>query len=293
MLREKVGFIGLGAMGKFMARGIIEKGIDTMVRDLREEPVKELENLGAKVAGSAKEIGALCNIVIIMVADTAQADSVILGEEGVLSSMKGGSVIVIMSTVDPLFCQKVAQMAERKAVSLLDAPVSGGPKGAETHSLTIIVGGEKSLLERCRYIFEAMGSEIFHVGGTGAGQVIKIANNSIILATVIAIAGGIALAAKAGVGLERFLEIIRATSANSWVAHNWEHWRKKGRGDKDSLYITNKDLRLTLDLAKDLGICLPLSQSIAQLDIGKIIESTEKMANETLGAKQDFFIGKS
>jgi 3-hydroxyisobutyrate dehydrogenase-like beta-hydroxyacid dehydrogenase len=285
MPKDKIGFIGLGIMGKGMARGLIERGIDTMVHDLLEEPVKDLEKLGAKVGRSPKEIGALCDIVILMVRDTAQADAIIVGEEGVLSSAREGSVIVIMSTVDPLFCQRTAEIAQKKGVGLLDAPVSGGQKGAETHTLTIVVGGDKYLLERCRYVFEAMGSRIFHVGAIGTAQVVKIAANSISHATAAATAGAIALASRAGIELERFLEIVPVTSANSWVAQNWELWSRKGRGDKKSLDTTNKDLKLALGLAKAWGISLPLSEAIAQLGIDKIIENAEKMAKEVPSMK--------
>ena len=278
MAKDRVGFIGLGKMGKFMAQGLVGRGIDTVVRNLhRQEPVRELERLGAKAAGSAKEIGALCNIIIIMVRDTSQAEEVILGEEGVMNRVREGSIIIIMSTVDPLFCHRVAKIASEKGVGVSDAPVSGFPKAAETHTLTIMVGGEKDLLERCRYIFEAMGNRVFHVGGIGTAQVIKIAQTNIVFATAIATAGGIALAAKAGVELKRFLEIIQTTAADSWIAHNWEQWSKKGKENKSSLDDSYRKLWMALDLAKAWGISLPLSEVIAQLDIGQLIDFTEKL----------------
>lgn len=278
MSKDKVGFIGVGEMGKPMARGLIEKGIDTVVYDIREEPVKELERLGARIARSPREIGALCDIVIIMVVDAAQAELVILGEEGVLTSAKKGSVIAVMSTVDPLFCERAARIAGEKGVGFLDAPVSGGQKGAEAHTLTLMVGGERHLLERCRYVFEAMASNIFHIGGVGTGQAIKIANNSIVHAILIGTAGGIALAARAGVRVERFIEIIQTTKAKNCVAQNWEFWRNKGRPEgKASLYITCKDMRFALDLTKAYGLSLPLVEAIAKLDIAKIIACTEEL----------------
>lgn len=281
MSKDKVGFIGLGVMGKPMARALIESGIDTMVRNFRRpEPVRELEKLGAKPAASVKEIGALCDIIIIMVGDTAQAEEVILGEEGIMVSVKKGSVVVIMSTVDPLLCKRVEKVAKAKGVGVLDAPVSGFPKGAETRSLTIMVGGEKDLLERCRYVFETMGNRIFHVGGFGAAQILKIAQTNIFFATAIATAGDIALAAKAGIGVERFLEIIQTTAANSWIAHNWEQWSRKGREDRSSLEDSYRKLKLAVDLAKASGISLPLSEAILQLDIGKIIDETERLNKE-------------
>jgi 2-hydroxy-3-oxopropionate reductase len=281
MPKDKVGFIGLGVMGKPMARSLIESGIDTMIRNFRRpEPVRELERLGAKPAASVKEIGALCDIIIVMVGDTGQAEEVILGEEGLMVSMKKGSVVVIMSTVDPRFCGKVEKVAKERGVGVLDAPVSGFPKGAETRSLTIMVGGEKDLLDRCRYIFETMGNRIFHVGGFGAAQVVKVAQTNIFFAIAVATAGGIALAAKAGIGAERFLEIIQTTAANSWIAHNWEQWSRKGRENKASLEDSYRKLKLAVDLAKGSGISLPLSEAILLLDIGKIIDETERLSKE-------------
>ena len=272
MPKETVGFIGVGEMGKPMAQGIIEKGIDLIVHDIREEPVKELARLGAKVGGSPKEIGALCTITILMVVDTAQAEEVILGKNGVLMSAQEGSVIVVMSTVDPLFCENTAQIAAKKGVGFLDAPVSGGRRGAEAHTLTILVGGEESLLKKCHYVFEAMGNNIFHVGKVGNGEVIKLANNSIIHAILIGTAGGLALAAKAGVPAGRFLNIIRTTSAKNWVAENWEYWSNKAKPEgKDSLYITQKDMGHVRDLAKSYGLNLPLVERLPKLDIAKII----------------------
>lgn len=289
MPKDKVGFIGLGTMGKPMAVGLIGKSIDTIVFDVREEPIKELEKLGAKVARSAKEIGLLCNIIIVMVQTTEQAESILLSTDGVLNVARDGSIVAIMSTIDPLFCQRAAVIAEKRGVGLIDAPVTGGPKSAESHTLTIMVGGKKELLERCRPVFEAMGSRIFHIGDTvGSGEVMKVAANSIIYATAIGTAGGMALAGKIGIGLERFVEIVKETAANSWVIHNWDHWHKKSTPEgKTSLYITYKDLRLALDLAKTWDISLPVAELISTLDISKIIGDAERLAKEGSSGNKD------
>ena len=286
MAKHKVGFIGVGDMGKPMARGLIEKGIDTIVYDIRKEPLKELETLGAKVAGSAKEIGSLCDIMITMVVDIAQIEAVFLGSDGALTSAKEGAIIVVMSTVDPFFCKKLAQKAAEKRVGFLDAPVSGGQKGAEAHSLSIMVGGEKHLFDECKSIFEAMGKNIFYVGEVGTGQAIKIANNSIVHAFLIGTAGGIALAAAAGVKVERFLEIIQTTTARNWVAQNWEYWSKKGKPEgKASLYITWKDIMHARDLAKAYGLSLPSVEAAAKLDLAKLIEYADQLQPKTFNAK--------
>lgn len=272
MTKETVGFIGVGEMGKPMAQGILEKGIDLVVHDIREEPVQELAKLGAKVARSPKEIGARCKINIIMVVDTAQAEEVILGKEGLLTSSQEGSVIVVMSTVDPFFCERAAKIADQKKVELLDAPVSGGRKGAEAHTLTILVGGKESVLEKYRYVFEAMGRNIFHVGKVGNGQVVKLANNSIVHAIVIGTAGGLALATKAGVSKERFLEILNTSTGRNWPAQNWDFWHNKATpAGKGSLYVTQKDIATVRDLARAYKLSLPLVEILPDLDLAEII----------------------
>ncbi len=286
MAKHKVGFIGVGDMGKPMARGLIERGVDTIVYDIRKEPLKELEALGARIAASPKEIGSLCDIIITMVVDIAQIEAVFLGSDGALTSAKEGSIIVVMSTVDPFFCVKLAKIAAKKRVGFLDAPVSGGQKGAEAHSLSIMVGGEKHLFHECRSIFEAMGKNIFYIGEVGTGQAIKIAINSIVHASLIGTAGGIALAARAGVKVERFLEIIETTTARNWVAQNWEYWSQKGKPEgKASLYITCKDIMHARDLAKAYGISLPLVEAAANLDLAQVIEYADQLQPKTDGAK--------
>ncbi len=278
MSKEKVGFIGLGVIGKPMAQNLLKGGIDILVYDIIPERVRELERLGAKGAKSAKEIGAASDIVIIMVRDTSQAEEVILGKEGVLEAAREGSVIVIMSTIDPLFCQRAEKVAAKKGVGMIDAPVTGGPGGAETRNLGIMVGGTEYLLERCRYLLEAMGNRIVHVGGIGMGEVVKLANNSITTVIAGATAGAIALATKAGVDSEKFLKIVQSGTANSWIAQNWDFYRKKAKVGPTELAITYKDLRLALDLAKAYGVPLPLSEVIAQLDMTELIASLENQA---------------
>lgn len=272
MARDTVGFIGVGEMGGPMARGILEKGIDLVVHDIREEPVRELVKLGAKVARSPKEIGARCKITIIMVVDTAQAKEVILGKEGLLTSAPEGSAIAVMSTVDPFFCERTAKIAAEKKVDLLDAPVSGGRKRAEDHTLTILVGGEAKVLEKYRYVFEAMGNRIFHLGKVGNGEVMKLANNSIIHAIVVGTSGGFAMARKAGIPEELFFQILDTSTGRNWVAQNWDFWRNKATPEgKGSLYVTQKDISMARDLARAYGLSLPLVEILPDLDLAEVI----------------------
>lgn len=255
---DQVGFIGLGALGKPMAKRLVQKGVDLIVHDVRTEPVVELQRLGAKVARSGREIGARSDIIVVMVRDTAQAEAVILAEDGVLSGAKPGSIILIMSTVGPHFCQRVARAAAEKKVGVLDVPVSGGAIAVEAGTLTMIVGGEKALLERCRNVLEIWGQKIFHVGDIGKGQVVKIANNLLSNINLATVYEGFLLATKAGVDLKRFIEIVEVSTGNSWAATHWHAWRKIKKEQVNGLEVTYKDLKLALDLAKASGIDLPL-----------------------------------
>jgi 3-hydroxyisobutyrate dehydrogenase-like beta-hydroxyacid dehydrogenase len=276
MAKETVGFIGVGEMGWPMAKGILDKGIDLMVHDIREDPVKELKKLGAKVAGSPGEIGANCAITIIMVVDKAQAKEVIQGKNGILTTAKKGSMIVAMSTLDPFFCQEMAKIAAEKGVGFIDAPVSGGRGRAEAHTLTIMVGGEESLLKKCRYVLEAMGNNIVYMGKVGNGQVMKLANNSIVHALLIGTAGGLTLAAKAGIPAERFLKILDTSTGRNWVAQNWDYFWSKGTPEgKGSLYVTKKDIAMTRDTARAYGLSLPLVEILPDLDLAEIIKNTQ------------------
>lgn len=278
MLQEKVGFIGLGTMGKPMAENVLRKGFDTVVYDVRSEPVSALKKLGAKVARSPQEVGELSNIVIIMVRDSTQAEKVILGEKGTLNGVKEGSIIIVMSTVEPSFCEKMAKIAMGKGVGLLDAPVSGGANAAAARTLTIIVGGEEHLVKKCHPVLEAIGNRIFYVGSIGMGQIVKLANNIISHSSYFATTEAIALVTKAGISLERFLEIVRVSSGNTWAAQNqnWHSWwsrKMKVPGGQDSMALVYKDLHLALDISKSLGINPTYLEAIAQLDITKLISN--------------------
>ena len=272
MHSDKVGFIGLGNIGKPMAETLVKKGFDVTVYDLRKESVEELTKLGATPAMSVNEVGKVADIVIIMVLDATQAEDVILGEKGVLESAKKGSLILIGSTVDPIFCQRVARIAAEKEVGVLDTPVSGGVKGAEAASLTFMVGGEDDLLAKCRHVLEAMGKNIFHLGGVGMGEAAKLANNIMSCTNYIGAGEAIALAVKAGIDLERFLEVARVSSGNSTSLHKFQNWRKRKVQEPDSLKLTYKDMWSALELGKRLGVRLPHLELLHHLDIGDIIK---------------------
>lgn len=293
MLHEKIGFIGVGNIGKPMAETLLKKGFEVWVHDLREEPVAQLETLGARGAKSPKEIGSLCDPIIVMVRDSAQAETVILGKDGIIEGASQGSLILLMCTVEPSFCQRVARIVAEKKVGFLDATVTGGVEGAQAGTLSIMVGGEEELLVKCRHVLEAMGKNIFHVGGIGTGQIVKLANNLALFANKVGAAEAIALATKAGVKMERLIEIISASSGDSRAMRIWASHRDRKIREGEHVDVNYKTMRVQKAVAKELGLHLPLLEFMSQLDLLEIYKGAAfqpKMASP-VGKGEE--IGKS
>ena len=265
----RVGFIGLGNIGKPMAINVAKSGFDLMVYDLRPEPLQELTVIGAKVARSAQEIGAHGDIIELVVVDDAQVETVTLGEGGVLNGAKPGSVIAVHSTVHPKTIRKLAEFAKTKGVSVIDAEVSGGESGAYAKTLCYMVGGDKAAFEKCRPVFATSGANIFHLGDLGAGAAAKLAHNLIVYVNMLAASEGMQLAEKAGVELKTMEQVVHAGAAQSRVADNWQLQRKLKdsytTGPQGLLQLMHKDLRLALELGHDLDLSLPGAALTQQL----------------------------
>lgn len=271
----RVGFIGLGNIGKPMAINVAKAGFELMVYDLREEPMRELTTLGAKAARSADEIGAHGEIIEVVVVDDAQVEAALLGEGGALSGARRGSVIAIHSTIHPRTVRKLAEQAAAKGVTLIDAEVSGGERGAIAKSLCYMVGGDKAAFEKCRPVFATSGANIFHLGPLGSGSITKLAHNLIVYVNMLAASEGMRLAEKAGVGIETMQQVVHAGAAQSRVADHWLQQRKLKdtytSGPRGLLELIHKDLRLALELGHDLGLSLPgaaLTQQLIQQVLG-------------------------
>ena len=257
---KKVGFIGLGTMGKALAANLVAAEYDVIVYDVREEPVKELAALGASAARSVSEVGAESEIVEIAVVDDAQVEQVVL-KEGLLDAMQAGAIIVIHSTIHPKTVTNVGQEASRKGVGVLDAEMSGGETGARAKTLCFMVGGEKVYFDRCRPVLSVSGKNIFHVGALGRGAAAKLAQQSLICLNRLAAYEGMALAERAGVDMEVFRQIVHVTSAQSHIADRFEQY-----GNMDDLtpeearrraHLFYKGLRPALELAHELGLSVP------------------------------------
>lgn len=274
-MTTRVGFIGLGNIGKPMAINVAEAGFDLMVYDVRDTPLKELAALGAKVARSAKEVGEHGEIIELVVVDDAQIEATTLGEGGVLNGARPGSTIAIHSTVHPKTVRKVAEYAKAKGVGVIDAQVSGGERGAKNKTLCYMVGGDRTLFEKCRPIFATSGANIFHLGELGSGAIAKLAHNLIVYVNMLAASEGMRLGEKAGMDLKSLQEVVHASAGQSRVADNWLQQRNFKNtyttGPEALMQLIYKDLRLALELGHDLGLSLPGAALTQQL-IARILE---------------------
>lgn len=261
MATSKVGFIGLGTQGKHLAINLAQAGVDLMVFDVRPEPLGELRSAGARIAGSNREVGAHGEIIAVCVLNDAQADAVVLGEQGVLAGAARGSLIVIHSTVHPNTISKLAAAAHERGVELIDAPVSGSEAGARAKTMSYMVGGTAQQLERCRALFETSGKKITHAGPLGAGIRAKIAHQIIICINMLAAYEGMRVGREAGLSPEVLEKIIGEGAAQSRIAENW--FRLKLRPHATGVF--HKDLEVALKYAHELGIGLPGAALTQQL----------------------------
>ena len=263
----RLGFIGTGEMGFPMTKNLINAGYQLNVFDVIKEPLLRLEEMGAEVCDSPKAVAQLSEVIIIMVRTTEQAESVIIGESGVLEGTIPGSIIIIMSTIDPIVTRKLAKLVSKKGVDLVDAPISGARQGAEDGTLTIMVGGKEEAFNRVIPIFKVLGRNIYYLGESGMGEIGKLINNLLVLVNMVAVYEAKALAMKSGVSMNVFDELIKVSTGNSWVFEHWDivsSWKDNYRegGTLDILY---KDINITLTLGENLKVPLYLSSLAKQI----------------------------
>jgi 2-hydroxy-3-oxopropionate reductase len=267
----KTGFIGLGNMGKPMASNVVKAGFDLMVYDLRPEPLKELASMGAKVAGSVREVGGYGEVIEVAVIDDAQVEEVIAGEEGLLATAKPGTVIAIHSTIHPDTTRKVAATAAAKGVGVVDAQMSGGSTGATAATLCFMVGGEKSLLEKCRPVLQASGKNIFHVGALGNGSAAKAAQQTMVVINMLSAHEGMSLARKAGIDPKVFEELVRVSAGQSHMADHWlEFTGRMGEQLEHMKELFFKGVCPALELAHEKGVPVP-GLALAQQMLPRIL----------------------
>lgn len=258
MPKDKVGFIGIGIMGGPMVGNLLKAGYPVVVHNRTESKAKELLEEGAIWAASAAAAAKDSDVVITCVTDTPDVRAVLLGDNGVIEAARAGLICVDMSTISPSATKEMGQILEAKGVTLIDAPVSGGEVGAIKGKLSIMMGGEKEAVEKVRPIMEAMGQTITHCGPLGSGQMTKLANQVMVIHTIMSIAEGFAFAEKAGLDLETTLQVTSAGAAGS---HSLKALGPKIiSGDLGPAFMVDlqqKDLRLVLECAEKINQPLP------------------------------------
>ena len=288
----KAGFIGLGAMGRPMARRLAAAGVKLTVFDVVAEAVAELTALGAAAGSSAGEVAAGADVIFTSLPNSAVLKAVMLGENGVVSGLKAGSLVVDLSSVEPQVSRQLTKDFEDKGCASLDAPVSGGVSGAEAGTLTIMVGGGAEDLDRARPLLSHLGQKIIHVGPSGSGQAIKLVNNLLLGANMAAVAEALTLGRKLGLEARTMLDIISQSSGASYaLTAKAEKFIFKGDfAPGFAVDLQYKDLELAISTAKSLTQPLPMGNQAQQAyevarakgqgreDISSIIKVYEELA---------------
>lgn len=262
----KLGFIGLGIMGKPMAKNLLKAGHEVVVYDVVKENVENVVEAGAKSAASSKAVSEECDIIITMLPNSPHVKEVICGKNGVLEGAKEGTIIIDMSSIAPLASQEIAKVCAEKGVKMIDAPVSGGEPKAIDGSLSIMVGGDKAVFDKVYDILMVMGASAVHCGDIGAGNTTKLANQVIVALNIAAVSEAFMLATKAGVDPALVFDAIKGGLAGSTVMNAKVPMildRNFNPGFKIDLHI--KDLNNALDTGHGVGSPLPLTAAVMEM----------------------------
>ena len=261
----KIGLIGLGIMGKPMARNLLKAGYNLMVNNLTEAPMKELATYGA-IPATQPEIGEQCDVVMTMLPNSPQVEEVMLREDGVAAHMRPGTVFIDMSSINPVASKKIAAVLAEKNIEMLDAPVSGGEPKAIDGTLSFMVGGKQEVFDKYKDLLGAMGTSVVRCGEVGAGNTTKLANQIIVACNIQALAEALTLAQKAGVDPQLVFEAIRGGLAGSTVMNAKAPMMIEGNvkpGFKIDLHI--KDLNNALDCAHAIGAPVPMTAEVQEV----------------------------
>lgn len=254
---NRVGFIGLGAMGGPMAANLVKKGFVTAVYDIDTERVASLTGQGAEAGASCKDVAEKSDIIVTMLPSSPHVREAVLGQSGIAEGVRAGAALIDMSTIDPLTTKEMEKALLERGAKMLDAPVARGVAAAVAGSLAVFVGGDEETFERCKPVISAMATDIHYVGDLGSGEVVKLVNNLILAVTVCALAEGLVLGVKAGVDPGKLFKALSQGSANSFALQN--HFRKfvyEGKFEQGVFpvkYIL-KDLGLVLETAERIGV---------------------------------------
>lgn len=297
---KRIGYIGLGIMGKAIASNLLKAGFELTVHNRSQEAVQELVSLGASEAGSPAQVAEASEVIITNLPDSPDVEEVVLGREGVLGGVSEGAIFVDNSTIKPETARSIAHALAQKGISALDAPVSGGDVGAKAGTLAIMVGGPREAFDTALPVFEAMGQAITYVGESGAGQVAKACNQIMVTAQMVAMGELLMLAQRAGVSPARVVEAIRGGAAQCWALDKKPQRLFAGeRGPGFKAYMMHKDLGIVLDTARSYGMPLPatanhmqlyeamLQMGMRDLDNSAVVGVLETLVGEELKAELD------
>ena len=292
----KIGFIGLGIMGKPMAKNLVKAGYDVLVADkFAPKAVEEVVAAGAKAAASNMEVGEKCDIVITMVPNSPNVKEALFGEDGAARTMGAGKIVLDCSSINPMASREICAELEKKGIEMLDAPVSGGEPKAIDGTLAFMVGGKEEIFEKCRPILEKMGSSVVLCGGIGAGNVTKLCNQTIVAVNIAALAEALQMGQMCGVEPEKIFEAIKGGLAGSTVMNAKAPMMMEQNfkpGFRIDLHI--KDLNNVVDAAKTVDAPIPLTQAVLEMmkilhhngdgscDHSALLKYYQKLTGETL-----------
>ena len=282
-MAERVGFIGLGIMGRGMAHNLLKAGFEVCVWNRTASRIDALVEAGATKGSSPADVAAKSDIIVTCVSDTPDVERVVLGEDGVIHGAKAGALLVDCSTISPQVTKDVAAKLEEKGVHMLDAPISGGSEGAAKGTLSIMVGGEEDQFARALPVLQAMGKTITHIGPVGTGQTVKLVNQVLVVGNCLAMCEALLLAQAGGVDLQKTFDAISQGAAGSWMFTNRgpqimnRDWRPGF-----TIALQQKDLRLVLDAADELGVPLAGTSLIFNLYRTLEAQGLEEEGNHAL-----------
>lgn len=261
-----IGFIGLGIMGKAMARNILKAGFKLTVHNRSHGKVEELMAEGAADGGSPAGVARASDIVFTCLPDTPDVDKVLFGADGVVEGAREGTVVIDCSTISATATVEFAAKLKEKGVDMIDSPVSGGPKGAIDGTLSCMIGGDAELVESCMPVFEAIGKTFVHIGPTSAGQITKSCNQLVICATMMGMSEAVALCRKQGIDPEKMRQALVGGAARSFVMEN--HCKRLIDGTLDPGFratLMLKDMKLAMTVGKDAGVFMPATTLATQM----------------------------
>jgi 3-hydroxyisobutyrate dehydrogenase len=298
-MAERVGFIGLGIMGRGMAANLLKAGFDVRVWNRTASRADALVEQGATRGSSPADVAANSDIIVTCVSDTPDVERVVLGEDGVIHGAKAGALVVDCSTISPKVTQDIAAKLAEKNIHMLDAPISGGSEGAAKGTLSIMVGGDADQFARALPVLQAMGKTITHIGPIGSGQIVKLVNQVLVVGNCLAMCEALLLAQAGGVDLEKTYQAISQGAAGSWMFTNrGPQIMKRDWRPGFTVALQQKDLRLVLDAADELGVPLAGTSLIFNLyrtleaqglqDEGNhaLVKALEHLAGFEVGTKQ-------